>query len=76
MNMVLGILMLIALILLPFSLLLFGLVVLKILPIVVILITSIYFYQKKSIEKDRRADLLKARDAILQKKWISEHEEE
>ncbi|MEP7235722.1 MAG: hypothetical protein ABI778_10545 [Ignavibacteriota bacterium] len=73
MNRLLGMVMLIALILLPFSFLLFGIVVLKILPMVVILITSIYFYQKNSIEKSRRKDLLKARDEILQEKWKIDH---
>jgi hypothetical protein len=76
MNMVLGIIMLIALILLPFAFLLFGLIVLKILPFVVIVITSIYFYQKNNLEKRRRKDLLKARDEIFQNKSISEHREE
>ncbi len=65
--------MLAALILLPFSFLFFGIVVLKILPLVVIFITSIYFFQKNSIEKSRRNDLLKARDAILLKKWKIDH---
>jgi hypothetical protein len=74
-NRLLGIMMLVALILLPFSFLFFGIIVLKVLPLVVILMTSIYFYRKKSIEKDRRMDLLKAREAMLQKKWSEEHDE-
>ena len=67
--------MLVALILLPFSFLIFGMIVLKILPMIVILLTSVYFYKKNSIEKSRRSDLIKARDAILQKKWLEEHGE-
>jgi len=74
-NRLLGIMMLIGLILLPFSFLIFGMIVLKILPMVVILMTSIYFYKKNSIEKSRRKDLLKARDAVLLKKWEEEHGE-
>ena len=74
-NKLLGIMMLAVLFLLPFSFLLFGIIVLKILPMVVILMTSIYFYKKNSIEKSRRNDLLKARDAILLKKWEEEHGE-
>ncbi len=72
-NRLLGIMMLAALILLPFSFLFFGMVVLKILPMVVILITSIYFFRKNSIEKSRRKELLKARDEILLTKWQKEH---
>jgi len=74
-NRLLGIMMLAALFLLPISFLLFGIIVLKILPLVVIAITSVYFYQKNSIEKSRRDDLLKARDEILQEQWKKDHGE-
>ena len=67
--------MLVALFLLPIAFLLFGIVVLEILPLVVILITSIYFFEKNSIEKSKRKDLLKAREEILRSKWEDKHGE-
>jgi hypothetical protein len=72
-NRVLGISLLISLFVLPIAFILFGIIVLELLPIYIAVFVSFYFYKKSAIEKRKRDDLLRRRSELLENIWKEKH---